>query len=152
MEEAQKKIARNAAKKIGKNTAREVKHEATHRAGAQLANHQVKNNTTKVAVKVDTHIGKSVKVLGRGHTGRYVAKNSVENLAMKEVKSNPLKYSTEVPVPMTDSRWLGKNGWVKKQRVVESGKHKTVIHLCIILKRINLMILNTNKCIWECNF
>jgi filamentous hemagglutinin len=52
--------------------------------------------------------------LGLGSTGRTVANNLSEQLAMKEVMSNPASGSV-VPMRngMTDSRWPGSDGWVK---------------------------------------
>ena len=37
---------------------------------------------------------------------------------MKQVQSNPLSGATKLPVEMTDSRWLGTDGWVKMQNIV----------------------------------
>ncbi|WP_080548497.1 pre-toxin TG domain-containing protein, partial [Bacillus pseudomycoides] len=55
----------------------------------------------------------TVKVLGRGNSrGRVVAKSLKEQLAMKEVMSNPQGKILEW-VPMTDPRWPQEDGWVK---------------------------------------
>ena len=57
-----------------------------------------------------------VKPLGRGSTGRTVAKDFYEQLAMKEVMSNPHPYlgkSTILELKMTDKRWPAEEGWVK---------------------------------------
>ncbi|ANB59435.1 hypothetical protein [Anoxybacteroides amylolyticum] len=55
-----------------------------------------------------------VKPLGRGSTGRTTPKNLNEQLAMKQVMSNP---NAGKPVPMrkgmTDPRWPAEEGWVK---------------------------------------
>ncbi|MDH2892678.1 pre-toxin TG domain-containing protein [Bacillus cytotoxicus] len=66
------------------------------------------NNLEKAA----KNIKYEVKILGRGSTGRTTAKSLEEQLAMKEVKSNPLGK----PIPkivMTDPRWPHEEGWVK---------------------------------------
>jgi hypothetical protein len=61
-----------------------------------------------------------VKVLGRGSTGRTVPNNLNEQLAMKIAKHDPLATGKKIDdVPMTDSRWPGKDGWVKMQSIVE---------------------------------
>ena len=68
--------------------------------------------------KAGMGVGNPVPILGKGSTGRVVANTLEEQLAMKEVMSNPLANAFEVPINMTDSRWLGTEGWVKMQRVV----------------------------------
>ena len=56
----------------------------------------------------------SVNILGKGSTGRTVANNLNEELAMKEVMSNPLEGAKQLKsVTMTDKRWLAEDGWVK---------------------------------------
>ncbi|KAF1084288.1 tRNA(Glu)-specific nuclease WapA precursor [Sporotomaculum syntrophicum] len=69
-----------------------------------------------------------VNILGRGSTGRTVANNLNEQLAMKEVMSNPLENATKVPLKngMTDSRWLGTDGWAKMQRVITTSDGKNI--------------------------
>jgi len=76
----------------------------------------------------DEGTGNSVNVLGRGSTGRTVANNLNEQLAMKEVMSNPLENATTVPLKngMTDSRWLGTDGWTKMQRVITTSDGKNI--------------------------
>ncbi|HEM6163405.1 TPA: hypothetical protein U2C23_001296 [Streptococcus suis] len=68
--------------------------------------------------KAGAGVGNPVTILGKGSTGRVVANTLEEQLAMKEVMSNPLANAFEVPITMTDTRWLGTEGWVKMQRVV----------------------------------
>ncbi|WP_442870426.1 RHS repeat-associated core domain-containing protein [Aneurinibacillus sp. Ricciae_BoGa-3] len=69
------------------------------------------------------------KSLGRGSTGRTTANSLQEQLAMKEVLSNPLKGATRVPTKnMNDPRWLGSEGWVKMQKVVKTSKGNINIH------------------------
>ncbi|HDR4453796.1 MULTISPECIES: N-acetylmuramoyl-L-alanine amidase family protein [Bacillus] len=53
-----------------------------------------------------------VKILGRGSTGRTTANSLEEQLAMKEVKSNP-QGIVLTRIPMTDPRWPKEDGWVK---------------------------------------
>lgn len=64
----------------------------------------------KVAAEV---AGDFVIQAGIGSTGRTIANTLKEQLAMKEVMSNPLYEATELPIKMTDSRWLAEDGWVK---------------------------------------
>ncbi|MCK4075750.1 hypothetical protein HCC68_08620 [Streptococcus suis] len=68
--------------------------------------------------KAGAGVGNPVTILGKGSTSRVVANTLEEQLAMKEVMSNPLANAFEVPITMTDTRWLGTEGWVKMQRVV----------------------------------
>ncbi len=68
--------------------------------------------------KAGAGVGNPVTILGKGSTGRVVANTLEEQLAMKEVMYNPLANAFEVPITMTDTRWLGTEGWVKMQRVV----------------------------------
>ncbi|EIW21669.1 hemagglutinin repeat-containing protein, partial [Pelosinus fermentans] len=57
--------------------------------------------------------------LGKGSTGRITPKNLNEQLAIKEVLSNPLNGAKELnSITMTDSRWLAQDGWVKMSRNV----------------------------------
>ena len=49
----------------------------------------------------------------KGSTGRTVAKNLGEQLAMEQVMSNPLQNATKISVTMTDFRWPASEGWVK---------------------------------------
>jgi len=69
----------------------------------------------------------TLKALGRGSTGRTTAKNLIEQLTMKEIKSNP--YAGRVLEKLgeiEDPRW---KGWMKMQYIHKGldGK-KTIIH------------------------
>ena len=59
--------------------------------------------------------------LGRGSTGRQVANNLNEQLAMTQVLSNPLKGATQLAIKMNDTthNWLAADGWVKMQNIVK---------------------------------
>lgn len=60
-----------------------------------------------------------VKPLGRGSTGRTEPQNLHEQLAMKEVMSDPLIDSKEITrIPMTDPRWPKEEGWAKRQKII----------------------------------
>ncbi|MBF0788318.1 hypothetical protein IR123_10595 [Streptococcus sp. 19428wC2_LYSM12] len=63
-------------------------------------------------------VGNPVSIAGRGSTGRTIANTLNEQLAMQEVMSNPLAGAFEIPITMTDPRWMGTEGWVKMQRIV----------------------------------
>lgn len=74
-------------------------------------------------------VGNPVKIEGRGTTGRTIPKTLSEQMAMHQVRSNPLKGATEVPIRMTDSRWPQSQGWVKMQSIVKNfDGTKTTIH------------------------
>jgi hypothetical protein len=83
------------------------------------------NTLSKVAVTSATKEGTSLIPLGLGSTGRVTATNLSEELAMKEIMSNP-NLGQVVMTGMKDSRWLG---WSKMQ-YVHYGQDgtKTTIH------------------------
>ena len=69
--------------------------------------------------KLDDLIG--AKSLGKGSTGRTVANSLDEQLAMKEVLSNPLDGAEHLrKFKMGDSRWLSGDGWQKMQRIIQT--------------------------------
>ena len=74
-------------------------------------------------------VGNPVEIAGRGSKDRTVPNTLNEQMVMSQVRSNPLDGATKVPVEMTDPRWLGSEGWVKMQSVVQhSDGTKTIIH------------------------
>jgi hypothetical protein len=56
---------------------------------------------------------RKVKILNRGHTGRYIANSLKEKLAMDQVMSNPLLEAKKLSIKMTDPKWRAEDGWVK---------------------------------------
>ncbi|MGX5519378.1 S-layer homology domain-containing protein [Bacillus cereus] len=74
----------------------------------KVADLEKKGKALEAAAKNTKH---EVKILGRGSTGRTTANTLEEQLAMKEVRSNP--QGKEIRVPMTDPRWPKEDGWVK---------------------------------------
>ncbi|WP_460059485.1 RHS repeat-associated core domain-containing protein [Pseudolactococcus yaeyamensis] len=77
-----------------------------------------------------TGVGNPVKVVGKGNTGRVVANNLNEQLAMKEVMSAPLSNATELTnIKLNDTRWHHSDGWVKMQNIVRlNNGEKVNIH------------------------
>ncbi len=61
-------------------------------------------------------VGNSVKIEGRGSTGRVSPKNLNEQMIMHEVQSNPLPGAIKVPLTLQDSRWPISEGWIKMQK------------------------------------
>ena len=61
---------------------------------------------------------RSLKTISRGSTGRTIPYNLREQLGMQEVKSNPLRQASRLPVRMTDPRWPEAEGWIKMARNV----------------------------------
>ena len=59
---------------------------------------------------------------------RVVPKNLQEQLAMQQVKSDPLRNAKELPITLNDPRWPASEGWVKMQSIVETEKGKITIH------------------------
>ncbi|MBL1230535.1 DUF4280 domain-containing protein [Enterococcus sp. BWB1-3] len=75
------------------------------------------------------NLGNPVDVVGKGNTGRFEPDNLIEQIAMSEVQSNPLKNATELPFKMSDTRWPSDDGWVKMQNnVTLSNGDKISIH------------------------
>ena len=72
-------------------------------------------------------VGNILKPLGRGSTGRTVANNLTEQLAMKEIMSNPAAGQIIKRMkPLTDPRW---SGWRKMQyEHIGLDGTKTIIH------------------------
>jgi RHS repeat-associated protein len=71
----------------------------------------------------------NITIAGKGSTGRVEAANLNEQLAMKQVMSNPLEGATRINITMTDSRWHPRYGWVKMQNIVKlSNGTKITIH------------------------
>lgn len=53
-------------------------------------------------------------------TGRTEPNNLKEQLAMQEVRSNPLYNATQLKLPLNDPRWPASDGWVKMARNVNN--------------------------------
>jgi hypothetical protein len=88
---------------------------------ADEAGSLIKGTGKNIDVIVDADLVKMHKSvsLGKGVTGRWIPKNLNEQLAMKEVLSNPLKDSKELTkFTMNDKRWSAKDGWVKMAKNV----------------------------------
>ncbi|PHB04910.1 hypothetical protein COE81_19770 [Bacillus wiedmannii] len=73
---------------------------------------KVNVQSTKYLLELAKNTKHEVKVFGRGSTGRTTASTLEEQLAMKEVKSNP-QGIVLTRIPMTDPRWPREDGWVK---------------------------------------
>jgi hypothetical protein len=63
-----------------------------------------------------------------GKTGRTIPNNLNEQLAMKQVQSDPLNGATKIPIELKDSRWPTNEGWVKMQNVVKTTEGNVTIH------------------------
>lgn len=86
----------------------------------------VKRVSVRISVAAETETN-LLKPLGRGSTGRTVANNLTEQLAMREAMSNPAAGQIiQRMKPLTDSRW---SGWRKMQfEHVGLDGSKTIIH------------------------
>jgi RHS repeat-associated protein len=68
---------------------------------------------------VTNGVNSTIKIAGKGNTGRTIAKNLKEQLAMEEVLSNPLENAIQLTnVVMTDVRWPASQGWIKMSKNV----------------------------------
>ncbi|MDR1000693.1 MAG: hypothetical protein LBL96_07845 [Clostridiales bacterium] len=59
-----------------------------------------------------------ITIAGKGSSGRVEAQSLKEEIAMKQVISNPLKGAKPLDIIMTDIRWLAKDGWIKMSQNV----------------------------------
>lgn len=69
--------------------------------------------------------GNSVKLEGRGSTGRTIPNNILEQAAMNNAKIDPLSQSIKIMEKMSDLRW---SGWDKYQIVYYTSDNKITIH------------------------
>jgi hypothetical protein len=58
----------------------------------------------------NTSVGNSVKIEGRGTTGRTIPNNLSEQMAMEQVKSNPLNGAFNTGIKIGDTRWSYEDG------------------------------------------
>jgi hypothetical protein len=65
---------------------------------------------------------------GAGKTGRNIPNNLNEQLAMKQVQSDPLNGATKIPIQLKDTRWPSNEGWAKMQNIIETSEGKVTIH------------------------
>lgn len=78
--------------------------------------------------------------LGRGSTaniarGSTLPRNLREQLAVEQAAASP-KLGTELPIAMTDRRWLGSEGWVKMQQIIEPGKNSAPINVHYVYNKL----------------
>ncbi len=72
--------------------------------------------------------GGNLQLANKGSTGRTEANNLYEQLAMKQVQSNPLVGAEKLPLKLGDTRWLHSDGWFKMQVTVTSNLTQTTVH------------------------
>jgi hypothetical protein len=128
-EEYDAKVAREYLEPMPTDTRGSVK-AALDLAGIGFAPAAPQAWATKISIVNELEAAGQTTVLrpvGLGSTGRTVANNLTEQLAMKEVLSNPLKGGPIAKMaPLSDPRWLG---WFKMQFIhTAPDGTKTVIH------------------------
>ncbi len=64
----------------------------------------------------------------RGSTGRTEPNDLTEQLAMEQVKSNPLAGTPLTKITLNDPRWPSSEGWVKMQQIVPTSERNINIH------------------------
>ena len=64
----------------------------------------------------------------RGSTGRTEPTNLREQLAMEQVKSNPLAGTQLTRITLNDPRWPASEGWVKMQQIIPTSQGNINIH------------------------
>ena len=78
---------------------------------------------TQATTNYSTNINSS-----RGSTGRTIPNNLNEQLAMKQVKSNPHAGTQLTHINLNDPRWPSSEGWVKMQQIVSTSQGDINIH------------------------
>ncbi len=97
--------------------------------GKAIIKKEVKDLLKMEGKNIIKGVGNAVKIEGRGITGRIIPNSLEEQMAMEQVKSNPLSAAKELPLKLGDDRWPALEGWVKMQSVVKnSDGSQTVIH------------------------
>lgn len=66
--------------------------------------------------------------VGSESTGRTTPNNLNEQLAMDQVKSNPMDGAKQVPIKLNDSRWPSSDGWVKMENAVKTSNGNVTVH------------------------
>ena len=125
---AGKKAAQKAGEKVAKNATEKTAKEVTEKSAERTAREAVEKGA-KGDSSSNTGVGNPVKVEGRGSTGRTIPNNLGEQMAMHQVRSDPLEGATELPIKLNDTGWKSSDGWVKMQSVVETADgNKITIH------------------------
>ena len=88
-------------------------------ASVLVHNNGCKSNSSKKTKSKG--VGNPVKTAGRGSTGRTTPNTLIEQMAMHEVQSNPLKGAKDLSskFKLGDGRWDHKDGWIKMARNVK---------------------------------
>ena len=71
---------------------------------------------------------KTKRPTSRGSSGRTQPFNLREQLAMEQVKSNPLEGTPLTKIILKDARWPSSEGWVKMQQVIPTSQGDINIH------------------------
>ncbi len=87
------KAAKEAAEKATEKTAKEATEKSAERTAKEAAEKGAKGGSSS-----NTGVGNPVKVEGRGSTGRTIPNNLGEQMAMHQVRSDPLEGATELPI------------------------------------------------------
>ena len=125
---AKEKLAKEAGKEAAEKGAEKAAKEVTEKSAERTARESVEKGA-KGDSSSNTGVGNPVKVEGRGSTGRTIPNNLGEQMAMHQVRSDPLEGATELPIKLNDTRWKSSDGWVKMQSVVETADgNKITIH------------------------
>ena len=80
-----------------------------------------------ISTKNSSTLPKTKQPTSRGSTGRTQPVNLKEQLAMEQVKLNPLE-GKPVDLIMNDPRWPASEGWIKMQQIVRTSQGNINIH------------------------
>ena len=80
-----------------------------------------------ISTKNSSTLPKTKQPTSRGSTGRTQPVNLKEQLAMEQVKLNPLE-GKPLDLIMNDPRWPASEGWIKMQQIVRTSQGNINIH------------------------
>lgn len=93
-------------------------------AGGAVLNAGIGHVSTKTSsAQANTNLPVS-----RGSTGRTQPNNLTEQLAMEQVKSDPLSGTPLTKITLNDPRWPSSEGWIKMQQIVPTSQGNINIH------------------------
>ena len=78
--------------------------------------------------QTNTSQSNSSQYISRGSSGRTEPYNLSEQLAMKQVKSNPYAGTQLTKITLNDPRWSSSDGWVKMQQIIHTSQGDINIH------------------------
>jgi len=119
-------VSTYAASKADNKSSKNKKYRNNKRGAVRVSGNDTDSTNTSDFNNTDAgnSIGNSVPIEGKGSTGRTTPNNINEQVAMQQVRSNPLDGAVDLskvskkPVILRDGRWKASDGWVKMSNTV----------------------------------